>query len=282
MKIEVTQDDNKSKNPVLRRVFCKVEVDNKKEISLNGYNVFSLEGKEKHKIGRLVENPTEGIFIVTEDYTNKNVTKEEHEKFAKDTFENWTSVVDTAISEDVTLTKFNEDTIEVSTLSLDPPKGYRWLGSIFEEPEDQIRYEEFLEDPLMLERFEHYCNVKKIIIKNGDVRNSIHVKDTATNELLVLDYVVKQFQQYMFSNNFLLGFDKKSYEYELGKVMRLSARFCDYVFNEAIEAKANNTEMSIHETFDNELQKAIKDINKNPYLLNLYINDLQLKEETNN
>jgi len=98
----------------------------------------------------------------------------------------------------------------------------------------------------------------------------------------ILNSICNFLQASNFSNNFLLGFDKKSYEYELGKVMRLSARFCDYVFNEAIEAKANNTEMSIHETFDNELQKAIKDINKNPYLLNLYINDLQLKEETNN
>lgn len=282
MKIEVTQDDNKNNNPVLRRVFCKVELDNVKELPVNGLSVYSLEGEGDHKIGRLVENPTEGTFIVTEDYTKNSTTKEQHEKFAKDTFDNWNSVTNITVAEDIILTKFDEDTIEVSTLSLDPPEGYAWLGSVFQEPEDQMRYEEFLEDPIMLERFEHYCDVKKIVVKGNDVRNSIHVKDTATNELLVLDYVVKQFQQYMFSNNFLLGFDKKSYEYELGKVMRLSARFCDYVFNEAIEAKANNTEMSIHETFDNELQKAIKDINKNPYLLNLYINDLQLKEETNN
>lgn len=269
MDIKITLDPNKSKNPVLRRIFTTIHFDQKKEEDLNGYKVKTKEGET---LGR-IQNTGADYFIVAEDFTNKTVTEEEHKKYAEELIAKFESA-DKVITEDSTLKSIDVEEIELATLSLDPPKGYFWLGSIFETPEDQMRYEEFLEDPIMLKRFEKYCDVKKIEIKEGDVRNSIHVKDSATEEVLVLEYVVKQFEQYMFSSNFIKGFDKGTYEYDLGKVMRLSPKFCDYVFTQALEAEVKGENLESDEHFENELHRAIKEISKNPYLMGLYENDL--------
>lgn len=162
-----------------------------------------------------------------------------------------------------------------SLLPLSPPKGYSFLGSVFVTPELQLMYEEFMTDPFIYSRLLKMCKVRGIPVK-PEMDNSaalpIHKKDQDTGELLVSDRVLKVFNQYQFSRNYLDGFDAGTAEHDLGKILRLDQKFCEYMMNRAAEA-LKGKELS-EELYMQNVNQAIGRIQKNAELMNLFINNL--------
>ncbi len=154
------------------------------------------------------------------------------------------------------------------------PKGKIWLASIFTSPEEQIMYEQFLGHPVTVERLKNICKKEGLKFDNKSTDATtlpIHSKDTDSGELVVSDRVVKIFNQYKFCMNFL-SHEQGTKEYNLGKVMMLVPKFCDYIItvaNRSAEGKEINKD-----NYENELTKAINYIAKNPSLINSYENNL--------
>lgn len=163
-----------------------------------------------------------------------------------------------------------------SLIPMLPPKGHNYLGEVFTTPALQTMYEEFMLDPFIYKRFLTMCKVNNIPVKPEMDRSAalpIHKIDVDTGELLISDRVLKVFNQYQFSRNYLDGFDLNTPEHDLGKMMRLDQKFCEYMMNRANNALSGK-ELN-PETYSIELDAAIKRIEGNKELMDLYINDLE-------
>jgi len=153
--------------------------------------------------------------------------------------------------------------MQVSVEEVHAPKGKLWLGSIFLEPETQLRYEEFLQDPRIFLRLKRECINKRIPVPEeaaSSVMLPIHVKDAATGEILVSESVYKTFLQYQFYEN-LMRSDDKSHK-ELGFLMSLDPKFCEYMF---IRTQMLEEGKEIHDdeaNFQREIAAAIKRASK--------------------
>jgi hypothetical protein len=268
MKISIQGAENlESGKPILRRLFFKVDCETNGE-TVTGYNV--VDKKEK-RLGTILEFQ-DGIFVLVEDFINLKFTEKDHEERAQELLKALKEAK-LEITDKITIKSFDEETVELTLSGVDAPVGYYWLGSLFQTPEDQMRYEDFITDSIITKRLEDHCRVKNIEVKE-DIKSSLHFKDPSTKEILVPEYIVKQFEQYTFCNNFLLGFEPESEEFKLGKLMRLSPRFCDYMFKEALIAQETGEAMTNDEMFESELNKALKLITKSPYLMELFEKDL--------
>jgi len=154
------------------------------------------------------------------------------------------------------------------------PKGKIWLASLFTSPEEQIMYEQFLGHPVIVDRLKSICKKEGLKFDDKSVDATtlpIHSKDTDSGELVVSDRVVKIFNQYKFCMNFL-SHEQGTKEYDLGKVMMLVPKFCDYIITVA-NRSAEGKEMN-EDNYENELIKAINSIAKKPSLMNSYENNL--------
>lgn len=167
-----------------------------------------------------------------------------------------------------------EQELHVSQMPIEIPKGHYWLGSLFDTPEKQVMYEEFMVEPIIFDRFVGMLKTKKIKVPEGVTTTTglpIHKKDRHTGEILISDKVLKVFMQYQFARNYL-SFDVGTKEYDLGKVLLLAPKFCEYLMVIA-EKQSKGKEVNMDNYFE-ELGKAIKFIESRPKLFKLYKDDL--------
>ena len=154
------------------------------------------------------------------------------------------------------------------------PKGKMWLASIFTSPEEQIMYEQFLGHPTIVNRLKSICKKEGLKFDDKSVDATtlpIHSKDTDSGELVVTNRIVKIFNQYKFCMNFL-SHEQGTKEHDLGKVMMLVPKFCEYIMMTA--KRSSEGKVPNAENYENELFKAINSIAKKPSLMNSYENNL--------
>lgn len=172
----------------------------------------------------------------------------------------------------------------VEVWPVQPPKGKYWLGSIFDTPEKQVMYEEFLADPVINFRINKFLDVHKIPVDSSIDRTltqalPIHSKDKETNELVISDNVLSFFSQYQFAQNYIRGFEPTTAEFVWGKVMMLYPKFCEFMLSCARDLENDIKIHNLEENMQNELKKAFKYIEKNKDLLYMYNNWEEIYKE---
>jgi hypothetical protein len=189
---------------------------------------------------------------------------------------------------DVYISPFHsEQEVHVTLIPIEIPKDHYWLGTIFDTPEKQMMYEDFMVDPIINNRFNKMLDSNNIEVPEGVNRENspelpIHKKDKTTGELLISHTILKTFLQYQFAQNYIRGFEENTPEFDAGKVMMLYPRFCEFMMSCA-EDQANGKEIHDFEgNYQNELSRAIKYIQKNNALMNTYANwsDIYSEPET--
>jgi hypothetical protein len=257
---------------------------------LNGFEVEIKtfeEPKIKYKGTAIMWNSRDKNLYVVTKYLGM-IDEDKADKLANNTVDEWPKG-DYAISEDkfpgITV-NFTEDLDEVfpSMLPLIAPKGKHFLGVIFETPEMQMMYEDFLSDHFMYARVRKLCidnglEVTKKMTKMSDL--PVHVRDTNTGEILISDKMVKLFSQFQFCRNFLVQ-GVGTAEHDLGKIMMLDLIFCDYMMNRA-ELVSKGKEVS-EENYTVQVTAAVKRLEADEVKMLSYENNLgypleELEEE---
>ncbi len=176
----------------------------------------------------------------------------------------------------------SEQEMFMSVLPIQIPQGHYWLGSIFDTPEKQLMYEDFMTDPVIYSRLKRMClDAKLVVVEEMATTTSlpIHKKDRHTGELLISDKVFKAFTQFQYAQNFLHGFEVGTAEHQLGKVLMLSPKFCDYMITRAEMLAKGKEPHNDEENYFTQLDKAIKFIESRSDLIEFYENDLQEVEK---
>tara|TARA_R110000796_G_scaffold8536_13_gene27930 strand:- start:1738 stop:2658 length:921 start_codon:yes stop_codon:yes gene_type:complete len=258
-----------------------------------GKNIIPGMGKEMEKKLRgetlltLKYDSIANILSLAAFYTTSHLlSEEEMEKIGKWTKAAWTELtgfddkeVDSDYVYDFILGKEDGKDIYFSKSTEKPeinmfpnylPKGKVWMATLFETPEDQVRYESFLMDPIIFDRLVKLCNKKNLKVTDTMVTSSalpIHSKDTVSGELIIDTDVIKIFEQFVYYNN-LLVFDKGTSEHDTGKLMALYPKLCDYIIHVAKRVEEGlpvNTE-----NYEKQLLNAINYISRKPSLLKAY------------
>jgi hypothetical protein len=279
---------------------AKISLEGIEPRSLNGFKL-AIEkfdsvqmDKIKYKETRLAYNePDNSLYLLTE-FIGKIETDEVLRDFV---LLNWPK-------EEIFVTKNFKDTdcfVQISDLNDDvqsvlqpviPPKDQHFLGVVFDSPEKQLMYEEFLTDPIIFNRLKSMCKTAKLDITDDMTSSAmlpIHKKDKFTNEILISSRVLNVFNQFQFAQNYIRGFEVGTAEHDLGKMLILDPYFCDYMMMRAERAynlsKKEQTEEQIKDELERsnklyqiELERSVKKINKDPYLLSLYENNLVINE----
>jgi len=166
----------------------------------------------------------------------------------------------------------------VVMLPIEIPENLLWLPSIFDTPEKQMMYEDFMANPLVYERMRKMCENKGIPIPEEATETAalpIHQKEKNTGEILISTTAYEAFRQFQYCQNFLRGFDKGTAEHDMGKLMMLDPKFCEDMMT-TTEMKIEGKEIHDEEgNYQRSLRQAIKKIQKNPRLMAMYENNLQ-------
>ena len=163
-------------------------------------------------------------------------------------------------------------------MPLEAPKGHHYLGVIFDTPEKQMMYEEFLADSFVYDKIRKMCVVKGLKVTDAMVKTTdlpMHKKDSNTGEVFISDKIVDIFTQYQFSKNYM-SFDVGTPEHDLGKIMMLDPKFCDYMLTRA--KSASEGKVLSEENYLVQLKKAIKNLEADPYKMSMYENNLEVVE----
>ena len=171
----------------------------------------------------------------------------------------------------------SEQDLHVTIIPVEIPEKHYWLGTIFDTPEKQLMYEDFMCDPIVNKKINKQIDAQRIEIPEGVNRENtpelpIHKKDKTTGEILISDAVLQLFLQYQFAQNYVRGFEPGTVEFDAGKLMMLYPRFCEFMMKCAEDA-ANEKE--IHDfdgNYQRELAKAIKYVQKDGGLLHIFEN----------
>jgi hypothetical protein len=249
----------------------------------NGYLIdttdFKSGCKKVKKLARSIimfNDPDQKLYLTLKFICSKPLTKEENEILNKE--------VDEFLSKNPVLKQgqdeivlFNEtQKIYQHAEAIPIPSNLYWLGSLFDTPEKQMMYEEFMSDRIIFQRLKNLCKLKNLKVDgmNTTAQLPVHVKDKNTGEILVSKVLINAFNQYQFAKNYL-QFEKETVEYDMGKLLMLDPKFNDFVRK---YAELNKTEIS--DNFKNEVNKSIKRVQKNNYLMKLFESDLMVEEAT--
>ena len=167
--------------------------------------------------------------------------------------------------------------LHVSQMPIEIPKGHYWLGTIFDSPERQVMYEEFMVDNIIYERLKKMCELGGIPIpaeSRSTLSLPIHKKDGNTGEILISEVLLNVFLQYQFARNYL-SFDEGTPEFDLGKLLILDPKFCEYLMGVA-KRTSEGKEVN-NDNYADQLNKSIKMVSSKPDLLALYENNLVKK-----
>jgi len=211
------------------------------------------------------------LYSVNKFTVKKPLSEEWLEKIAKKVQGQWSdgagegfeqSPVMEYEGEEVYVSPWHKDQeLNVAIMPVQLPEGYYFLGTLFDSPERQMMYEEFLECPIMYARLRKMCELAKMDIPEEAETSAalpIHGKDTNTGELLVSEKVLKVFDQYQYAQNYIRGFEPGTAEHGLGKRMMLSPKFCEFMMD---TARMQNEGKEIHDLEGN-YTKAINEADK--------------------
>ena len=270
---------------------------------LNGYDsqddfteYMNKDMKAKVKPGSymtfLFNEADQKLYTVVKYISGKMMSEKEMNDLAEYTQSQWSDGIGEGY-EQMPITEFDgeecflspwhkDQEMFISVLPIQIPAGHYWLGSIFDTPEKQMMYEEFMTDPVMYERFKRMCEVAKLNVTDEMITTTslpIHKRDRHTGELLISEKVFNTFQQFQYAQNFLHGFEKGTPENDLGKVLMLAPKFCEYMIDRAKYIAEGKEPHNDEEKYFLELNKAIKFIESRSNLLSFYENDLQYPEK---
>jgi len=289
--IKIDMGENPTGGPMRLRVFTPVTITDDKVDSKN-YNGFIsyMDPDKKIEQARLVYNaPDEKLYIMSHKNVPPNRTEEGVEILANEYFTQWTNTdilafIKMGLSVGLGLQQDCEIGAVLEEIPL--PKGYYWLATILTSPEEQIRYEDFLVDPLVYDRLVALCKYKKLAVTEEMKTSSslpIHSKEHATGEILVRLEVIEIFEQYCFANNFIYGFEEGTAEHNIGLIMRLVPKFAAYMFDHAVFIQ-QNPDVKIdaegdQKEYNRQVAKALRIIEKDPSLTTLFENNLLTPEQ---
>ena len=236
------------------------------------------------------DNISGGLSIATNYITSHNMTEEDIVKLAKWSKHEWATELGAKLSnlsadqkilipftlkdEEEIFINVSWDDIEAVMLPNYLPKGKMWLATIFDDLTDQMMYEEFMIDDIIFGRLKNLCIKKGATLKPGvaiSAQLPVHSIDEVSKEIVVSDTVISIFNQYKFCRNYL-NHDKGTTEHDLGKLMMLYPKLCEYIMSvaeRAVEGKPVNPE-----NYQTQVNKAIKYVMKKPELMELYENNL--------
>jgi hypothetical protein len=230
--------------------------------------------KKNSKIKLLYNTPDSRLYTSINFICSKPISEEE----VKELNHIYTEFLKTVSSTEVLNDKFEVyDDEQITYIASNPvqiPSDYFWLAKLFDTPEKQIMYEEFMKDPIIFDRLKLKLKSKGINVHglNNTAKLPIHLKEPNTGELLISKFVINYFNQYQFAKNYL-AHGEETAEFDLGKLLMLDPKFNDFVRNYGALNKGG-----ISENFMSEMAKSIKKVEKNKKLLTWFENDLKVEE----
>jgi len=282
-KIEVRLANNPENGPIRRRVFLEVLHTNLNPETLNGFVAYHDTEKTKESARLIYNSPDKTLYIMSMDVIGK-ATEDNCITFAQSVINvTWPAAIAELLQHNSSLA-LATGVVEVVCEPIPLLANYGWLAHMLDSPETQLRYEEFLKNGLIYERLKKFCVQKELKIEDGmhkSVMLPIHIKEPVSGEIMIHKNVKIMFEQYTFSNNFLLGFEVGSIEHDLGKMMRLVPPFNRYMLEKAVYASENPgvvlNSKGDEEEYERQILKATKVINKSPYLIQLFVGNLKMQ-----
>ena len=257
------------------------------------FNEYVLEGEgvkfyDSSYMNILWNQVDEKLYTVNRFVVGKPISEELLKKLGEDVQGQWSDgigegfeqepVMTTEDGEEIFISPWHKDQeLHVTMIPVEIPQDHYWLGTLFDTPEKQMMYEDFMCDPVINKRLNKLIDVKKIEVPEGVNRDNtpelpIHKKDKTTGELLISKTILDIFMQYQFAQNYIRGFEPETVEFDAGKLMMLYPRFCEFMMSCA-QMQAEGKEIrDFTGNYQRELKKAIKYLNKHGELLYMFEN----------
>jgi len=267
-------------NPRLLNGFAQMDYDYVANMSTNRFKL-----KMSSELNFMWNETDKSMYSVNKLVTGLPLSEEDLRVVGKKIQKQWVAVANPIYAEESIMHLEGEEEVFitpspkdqelfVSQMPIEIPRGHYWLGTLFDTPDKQVMYEEFMVEPVVFDRFVKMCEDKRIPIPKGVTTTSglpIHKKDGNTGEILISENTLKVFKQYQFARNYL-SFDVGTQEYDLGKVLLLVPKFCDYMMHVAERITAGKETST--DNYMVQLNDAIKYIQKKPSLIKLYESNL--------
>jgi hypothetical protein len=236
---------------------------------------------------RFLYNEHDKKLYATTKYTlGIPLTDDQLEEIAKATQGQWSDGAGAEFQEPITTFEEEDCYVDpyhsgqklyVAQLPIEIPQGHFWLGTIFDTPEKMQMYEDFMEHPVIYRRFVKMCEDNKIPVPEDatdSVMLPIHKRDRNTGEILISATVLKIFQQYQFAMNYLntSEFPIGTAEHDLGKVLMLAPKFCDFMMHTAKMQEEGKEIHDLEGNYTKAMLEAIKYIEGKSELLDFYEN----------
>lgn len=152
------------------------------------------------------------------------------------------------------------------------PKDFLLLRSVLTTAKDHAMYEDFMRNPIVFKQLKKLCELKGFPTSEDASTGfhlPIHRKDPNTGVVYLYKNLLQLFKQFQLAQNFLQGFAKDTFEYEMGKLMLARQDFAYDVWNLLTSSKPDQ-EIKIHK-----IEKLAKKCLKKHPLLDNEIEELE-------